>query len=585
MRHPVNPAPACRADLVIRPASEPGQYVVKDPRTGDFYTLGQLEHFLLRQLDGKQPSGDICARFEEAFGQPLPLLKLDGYYLLSDWLELPNLRQRALDAVMGRLRWLLWGAVRPADEARGGLLLGYGLTCWLFSLGFVALTLVSVVRYLGPRWGLVGTVGAGLLAAVAVPGLFPGFARGEVSNMIRLRRKRVLVWLGVLGAVPTGLWTIPWEERSGGPFVAHARTRAEVRAPVAGFIREVWGEEGERVSGGAPLVRLEVPDLESRLAQKRAAVCEVRARLRLLEAGSRTEEVAEQRRRVHRAREWKDRARRDRDRARQVMQEELAGLEELVAQCRAEAEHAGQSQARAQRLQAQHALADEQRQEAEKQARVARARLEHALAQRRSRQAQGTREAETELAQREKDWAEAQATLRLLEAGARPEELEAMRARRGRLAEEQRYRESVRDKSLVASPVAGVLMTPRLREKVGQYVREGDVLCLVEEPGALRIEITLPEEEAARAQAGQVVGLKPRALPGETLWAQVEQVASRAEPGDGQATLLVTCGLEAGGAAVRPGMTGFARVYTGRRPLGEALAERLRRFLGVEFWW
>ncbi|MGH7138433.1 MAG: hypothetical protein ACREHD_22000, partial [Pirellulales bacterium] len=38
-----------------------------------------------------------------------PFIKLDGYYLLSDALDLPNLRQRALDYVADYLRWLLWG--------------------------------------------------------------------------------------------------------------------------------------------------------------------------------------------------------------------------------------------------------------------------------------------------------------------------------------------------------------------------------------------------------------------------------------------------------------------------------------------
>ena len=36
-----------------------------------------------------------------------PLIKLDGYYLLSDWLEIPNLQARAAEHVKERLRRLL----------------------------------------------------------------------------------------------------------------------------------------------------------------------------------------------------------------------------------------------------------------------------------------------------------------------------------------------------------------------------------------------------------------------------------------------------------------------------------------------
>jgi len=57
-----------------------------------------------------------------------PLIKLDGYYLLSDWMEIPNLRQRSLDCAMSRLRRLLWGGPRPESQPQGRFLLGFGLT-------------------------------------------------------------------------------------------------------------------------------------------------------------------------------------------------------------------------------------------------------------------------------------------------------------------------------------------------------------------------------------------------------------------------------------------------------------------------
>ena len=49
-----------------------------------------------------------------------------------------------------------------------------------------------------------------------------------------------------------------------------------------------------------------------------------------------------------------------------------------------------------------------------------------------------------------------------------------------------------------------------------------------------------------------------------------------------QATLRV---YEAVYHALKPGMTGYARVDTGRRPVGAILADRLMRYLRTEFWW
>src|SRR5262249_603642 len=108
------------------------------------------------------------------------------------------------------------------------------------------------------------------------------FTKGEVRTMIRIRRKRTVVWLLVLGSVGAALGLIRMEDRAGGPFQVRPATRAELRAPVAGFLRAVYLGEGDRVAPGMLVARLDVPDLKSRQARKRAEVAEARARLRLL---------------------------------------------------------------------------------------------------------------------------------------------------------------------------------------------------------------------------------------------------------------------------------------------------------------
>jgi putative peptide zinc metalloprotease protein len=513
-----------------------------------------------------------------------PLLKLDGYYLLSDALEIPNLHQRALACFKGRLRWLLWGAPPPGREPRGRLLLVFGLATWLYSLGFLALMLAALLRFLGTRWGWVGLGGVVLVGLVATRNLFQEFSSGEVSKMIRLRHRRTVVWALALGGLVAGLFFIQIEDRAGGTFRVRPVTRAELRAPVAGFLREISCDEGDRVAPGAPVARLEVPDLTSRLAQKQAEVRETQAKLRFLEAGPRSEEVVEQRRRVERARAWHDLARQDLARLRQVCAKELVRLEKQIAQCQAEVT-AAQDVARRARLLAGRAISAEQCQEAVRKHQVCQARLEQAQAEKDAREARGTLEAETELARREGELADLQATLTLLEAAPRPEEVEAERARLDRLREEARYLEQLRDKLPIHSPVPGLVMTPRLKEKVGQYVREGELICVVEEPGVLEVEITLAEQEVARVRPGQTVALRLRALPFETLPAQVDRVAPAAGGDDVQSTVTVYCRLEDCPDGMLPGMTGYGRIYTSRRSVGAILLDRALRWLRTECWW
>ncbi|HEY1272125.1 MAG TPA: HlyD family secretion protein, partial [Terriglobales bacterium] len=131
----------------------------------------------------------------------------------------------------------------------------------------------------------------------------------------------------------------------------------------------------------------------------------------------------------------------------------------------------------------------------------------------------------------------------------------------------------------------GVIVTARLKEKVGQYLREGELIAVVEESAVLEVEITVAEQEAARVQPGQPVELKARALPYAMLAAHVDRIAPAAGHGETQSTVTLCCRLEAPPAELRSGMTGHARIYCGPRPLGLFLADRALRYLRTEFWW
>src|SRR5262249_47717143 len=163
---------------------------------------------------------------------------------------------------------------------------------------------------------------------------------------------------------------------------------------------------------GALVARLDVPDLDSRLAQKRAEVRETRAKLRLLEIGPRPEEVREQRYRVERMKVWRDLAQKDLTQAQEALKEERSRLDKQITQCEVELDAARDAYERAKRLRGTVAVAEEQYREAERRFQVAQAQLGQAQSQKRHREVLGTREAiagldaDSELARREKDLAD-----------------------------------------------------------------------------------------------------------------------------------------------------------------------------------
>ncbi|MFO0865966.1 MAG: HlyD family efflux transporter periplasmic adaptor subunit, partial [Gemmataceae bacterium] len=513
------------------------------------------------------------------FFNAIPLLKLDGYYFVSDLLELPNLRTRAFDSVAQHARWTLWGADRPEKQPRGRTILLIGLATWGFSTFFLTLAVVSMIRGFGQRWGLAGVGSALFLGWMSLPAMFDGFLGDEFMKMWKFRPTRTMIWITLLVGGALVLAFVPMHERAVGQFRVRPSMRAEVRSPIPGFLQAVQAAEGENLEAGATLVWLDVPDLSSKISQKEAEIGEACAKLKLLESGPRKEEIEEQRSKTLRCKQWRDLAEQDLGRKRIALKEELARLKALVRQHEAERENARQNLEQSRGLFEKKALPFDQVREWEKRHQIAEAQVKAAEAQFAERIAVSNQDAEAELAKREKEWADARSTLSLLEIGTRPEEIEAQRAHANRLREEIAYLRNQKSKLKVVSSISGCMITPYLKEKIGQFFKEGDLICEIENRNEVEIEISLPEQEYALVEVGQKVNLKARGLPFQSLAAHVERLApapikiekpdTSAQPTGTSNNFTVYCKLDSEGVTLRPGMTGYARIYCDQHSMGQ----------------
>ncbi len=514
-----------------------------------------------------------------------PLVKLDGYYLASDWLEIPNLRQRAMDQVSAHLRWVLWGAPRPESLPRGTLLFVFGAASWSFTLFYVGLMLFGMHQLFLKSLGVFGILLVAGLAWMILPALISGLFEGEVIKMLQQRWKRTAIWIGGIVGVAGLLCFIHIDDWVSGTFKTRATVRAEIRAPVNGFLRIAYGDEGQRIAAGVHLAIMEIPDLTSKLTQKQAEEREVEAKLRLLEVGARPEEVAEQKQRLQRAKEWRDLAEKDLQRKKTAFKEELSRLDETIAAAHTQFEFNTGLSIKAKRLVDRGALPRDQFDDAQKQVVLSQAQLLQVQAQKREREALGTLEPESELAKRDKEHADAFAVLKLLEAGSRPEEIQAEKSRLARVKEERIFLEKQQEKLRLTSPVSGVIITPHLMEKVGQYFKEGDLICEIEEPASMEIEIPLEEQEIERVAAGMRVDLKPRSMPFQTVNAKVTRIAPQATVGKVQSTINVCCQPESTSPELVANMTGYARIYCERSSLAGYVGHRMLRYFRTEIWW
>lgn len=139
----------------------------------------------------------------------------------------------------------------------------------------------------------------------------------------------------------------------------------------------------------------------------------------------------------------------------------------------------------------------------------------------------------------------------------------------------------------VLSPISGVITTPKLKEKIGQYVQKGDLIAEVHELKTVTVESPISEKEIADVTVGQRVVLKARSYPGTSFYGEVTSIAPTAATRDearGGRTILVTTEIDNHALLLKPEMTGNAKIYCGQRRIFDLITRRLVRYIRVEFW-
>ena len=133
---------------------------------------------------------------------------------------------------------------------------------------------------------------------------------------------------------------------------------------------------------------------------------------------------------------------------------------------------------------------------------------------------------------------EAGTRLHVLEVGTRPEEIAATRARIEQLEAQRRYLEEQRALLDIVSPVAGVVATPtrQLKELRRQLVKKGDLILKVYDMKTVTAQIFVSERELDGIGVGQKVELRARAYPGTTFHGKVTAIATSAQGSTGVVT-------------------------------------------------
>ena len=205
-----------------------------------------------------------------------PLMKFDGYYILSDVLEIPNLRAKSNAWVTAWAQRNLLGLkpkAAPAASHETSPLFGlYAIAAYCY--GWIIMFSISVMIFdLLKPYGLEFLsrtyVGLFLFVSLALPLYRLGRSVKDTPEFRGAMAHRGRLLLGVAAAVVFAALFLPWTESIKRSAALEHERVAQISASAPGLLEEVAVTEGEAVQEGQYLGRLANRDLEAQVADLR----------------------------------------------------------------------------------------------------------------------------------------------------------------------------------------------------------------------------------------------------------------------------------------------------------------------------
>ncbi len=228
-----------------------------------------------------------------------PLLRYDGYYILMDIIEIPNLRQKSSTILNNKLgKWCL--GLEPQDdpflpERNQFFFATYTVAAAAYRWVIVISIVIFLQKVFEPyRLEIIGQI----IAMSALYGLLvqPLWKLGKFmyvpGRLAKVKKLNLIITTAVLAAIFAAIAYIPLPYRVICTFEVQPRDATAIYVDAAGILEEVHVQPGDQVEEGTLLAVLSNNDLELQLAMLESEQKQREAELHSLEYQSRSDPTA-----------------------------------------------------------------------------------------------------------------------------------------------------------------------------------------------------------------------------------------------------------------------------------------------------
>ncbi|WP_415894451.1 hypothetical protein ACMXYN_08750 [Neptuniibacter sp. PT8_73] len=219
-----------------------------------------------------------------------PLLRFDGYYIMSDLIEMPNLATRSkkyLAYLTQRYLFSVTDQHSPAERGERGWLIFYGIASFAYRM-FI---MFVIILFIAGELFFIGVLLA--IWAITTQLVLPLFKMLDflfTHSRLKHKRSKAITYSAVgLAGLFIMLFVIPAPSKTLAEGVIWLPEKSHVRMQVDGFVEELLVYQNTIVQEGQPLIQSHDPFLEAQSVLLKAQRRELEARLVQLQFANRSQ--------------------------------------------------------------------------------------------------------------------------------------------------------------------------------------------------------------------------------------------------------------------------------------------------------
>jgi putative peptide zinc metalloprotease protein len=209
-----------------------------------------------------------------------PLLRFDGYYVFSDFLEIPNLGARSNNYLGYLIQRYLFGSKNARSPALAAgekvwfSFYGIASSCYRIFIAF------SLILYVAGKFFFVGVIIAlwSAFSMLVLPIYKSIVFLATGSGLAQQRSRAIATTAGVISVFFVVFFVIPFPLYTHTEGVVWLPEQAQVRSATDGFVKQFLTKPKSRVQTGQPLVEIEDPFLLTQLEVQQHRLEELKSR-------------------------------------------------------------------------------------------------------------------------------------------------------------------------------------------------------------------------------------------------------------------------------------------------------------------